>query len=231
MITAAAAALPFAIAGYVGILGVGLINDDMASHLIIANYIGDYSGHVPSFIKGGYPIGPHAVVAGISRLTGAGLVDVFAGLHDRARTPDRPARRRPAREDVAAPADRRRLADRAAVSRRGLPLPGRVQGAAAGHAPDRLRALTRGARRPALAALRVGSRRRRPTPPAPQHGPPDQARPAARGPRRGERLQLQPARPALGRRGRRRGAAGPLTCSSSRAPSSPRTGSARSRRT
>ena len=53
--------------GFIGILGVGLINDDMASHLIIADYIGHYSGHVPSFIKGGYPIGPHAVVAGVSR--------------------------------------------------------------------------------------------------------------------------------------------------------------------
>ena len=80
VITVLAAALPFAIAGYVGILGSGLINDDMASHLIIADYISDYSGHVPSFIKGGYPIGPHAVVAGLSRLTGAGLVDVFAGF-------------------------------------------------------------------------------------------------------------------------------------------------------
>jgi hypothetical protein len=79
-ITVLAAALPFAIAGFVGILGVGLINDDMASHLIIADYISHYSGHVPSFIKGGYPIGPHAVVAGVSRLTGAGLVDVFAGF-------------------------------------------------------------------------------------------------------------------------------------------------------
>ena len=44
-ITVLAAALPFAIAGFVGILGVGLINDDMASHLIIADYIGHYSGH------------------------------------------------------------------------------------------------------------------------------------------------------------------------------------------
>ena len=79
-ITVLAAALPFAIAGFIGILGVGLINDDMASHLIIADYIGHYSGHVPSFIKGGYPIGPHAVVAGVARLTGAGLVDVFAGF-------------------------------------------------------------------------------------------------------------------------------------------------------
>ena len=62
------------------ILGVGLVNDDMASHLIIADYVSDYSGVVPSFIKGGYPIGPHAVVAAVSSGTGAGLVDVFAGF-------------------------------------------------------------------------------------------------------------------------------------------------------
>ncbi len=80
VVTVLAASLPFAIAGHGGILGVGLVNDDMASHLIIASYVTDHSGHVPSFIKGGYPIGPHAVVAGIAKLTGAGLVDVFAGF-------------------------------------------------------------------------------------------------------------------------------------------------------
>ena len=79
-ITVAAASLPFAIAGYVGILGSGLVNDDMASHLIIADYIRDYSGEVPSFIRGGYPIGPHAVVAGTAALLGAGLVEAFAGF-------------------------------------------------------------------------------------------------------------------------------------------------------
>ena len=67
VITVLAASLPFAIAGFVGILGVGLVNDDMASHLIIADYVSDYSGVVPSFIKGGYPIGPHAVVAAVAR--------------------------------------------------------------------------------------------------------------------------------------------------------------------
>lgn len=80
LISVLAASLPFAIAGFVGVLGAGLVNDDMASHLIIAHYVSDYSGHVPSFIKGGYPIGPHAIVASVSRLTGAGLVDVFAGF-------------------------------------------------------------------------------------------------------------------------------------------------------
>jgi len=79
-VTVVAASLPFAIAGFVGVLGAGLVNDDMASHLIIADYISDYAGTVPSFIKGGYPLGPHAVVAAISRATGAGLVDVFAGF-------------------------------------------------------------------------------------------------------------------------------------------------------
>jgi hypothetical protein len=79
-VTAVAAALPFAIAGDVGILGAGLVNDDMASHLIIADYVSDPTGVVPSFIKGGYPIGPHSIVAAISTGTGAGLVEVFAGF-------------------------------------------------------------------------------------------------------------------------------------------------------
>ena len=140
-ITVLAAALPFAIAGFIGILGVGLINDDMASHLIIADYIGHYSGHVPSFIKGGYPIGPHAVVAGVARLTGAGLVDVFAGFTVALAPLLGLLGHRPARQDVALPPDRRRLVDRAPLPRRRLSLAGRVQGAAAGDAADRVRAL------------------------------------------------------------------------------------------
>ena len=79
-VTILAASLPFAIAGFVGVLGVGLVNDDMASHLIIADYVSDYSGVVPSFIKGGYPIGPHAIVAAVARVGSADLIDVFAGL-------------------------------------------------------------------------------------------------------------------------------------------------------
>ena len=79
-ITVAATCLPFALAGEVGILGVGLVNDDMASHLIIADYVTDPAGTVPSFVKGGYPIGPHAVVAAVATGTGVGLVEAFAGL-------------------------------------------------------------------------------------------------------------------------------------------------------
>ena len=97
-----AASLPFAIAGFVGILGVGLVNDDMASHLIIADYVSDYSGVVPSFIKGGYPIGPHAVVAASRAVTGAGLVDVFAGFTMALAPLFGLLGDRPARQDVAA---------------------------------------------------------------------------------------------------------------------------------
>ncbi len=79
-ITVIAASVPFAIAGFIGVLGVGLVNDDMASHLIIADFISDYSGAVPSFIKGGYPIGPHAVVAAVAGAGSWDLVDVFAGF-------------------------------------------------------------------------------------------------------------------------------------------------------
>ncbi len=78
--TVLAAMLPFAIAGYVGVLGAGLVNDDMASHLIIADYVADPHDPVPTFVKGGYPIGPHALAAAVSTGTGANLVDVFAGL-------------------------------------------------------------------------------------------------------------------------------------------------------
>ena len=77
---AAAASLPFLIADNFGILGAGLVNDDMASHLIIADYISDPGGPVPTFVEGGYPTGPHALVAAVAAVTGASLVEGFAGL-------------------------------------------------------------------------------------------------------------------------------------------------------
>jgi hypothetical protein len=80
LITLLAASIPFAVAGGVGILGAGLNNDDMASHLLIADHVRDPSGLVPTFVRGGYPSGPHAVVVAISEGTGAGLVEVFAGF-------------------------------------------------------------------------------------------------------------------------------------------------------
>ena len=74
------AAIPFIAAGHVGILGVGLVNDDMASHLLLADWIDERFRPEPVFIDQGYPLGPHALVAGLSSLLGASSIDVFAGL-------------------------------------------------------------------------------------------------------------------------------------------------------
>jgi hypothetical protein len=74
------AALPFIAAGAVGILGVGLVNDDMASHLLLADWIGERFRPEPVLIDQGYPLGPHALVAGLGEILGARSIDVFAGL-------------------------------------------------------------------------------------------------------------------------------------------------------
>ncbi|HEX2358510.1 MAG TPA: hypothetical protein VHH72_01705 [Solirubrobacterales bacterium] len=73
-------AIPFATSGRVGILGQGLINDDMASHLLFAEWVDSREGPAPDLIDGGYPLGPHAVVSAASKATGADLVESFAGL-------------------------------------------------------------------------------------------------------------------------------------------------------
>jgi hypothetical protein len=75
-----AAAIPFIAAGSVGILGVGLVNDDMASHLLLTDWIEERFRPEPRLIDQGYPLGPHALVAGVGELLGARSIDVFAGL-------------------------------------------------------------------------------------------------------------------------------------------------------
>ncbi|MDP9188832.1 MAG: hypothetical protein M3O25_06245, partial [Actinomycetota bacterium] len=79
-LAAAAVAIPFAASGRVGILGQGLINDDMASHLLFAEWIDTRAGPTPDLIEDGYPLGPHAIVSAASKLTGASLIEGFAGL-------------------------------------------------------------------------------------------------------------------------------------------------------
>jgi hypothetical protein len=74
------ASIPFIAAGNVGILGVGLVNDDMASHLLLADWIDERFRPEPVLIDQGYPLGPHAAVAGIAQLLHASSTDVFAGL-------------------------------------------------------------------------------------------------------------------------------------------------------
>jgi hypothetical protein len=75
-----AASIPFIAAGHVGILGVGLVNDDMASHLLLADWIAERFDPEPVLIDQGYPLGPHALVAGIGSLLDVRTIDVCAGL-------------------------------------------------------------------------------------------------------------------------------------------------------
>src|SRR5215208_1096577 len=74
------AAIPLAASGRIGILGQGLVNDDMASHLLFAEWVSSHAGPTPDLIKDGYPLGPHAIVAAASKATGASLIEGFAGL-------------------------------------------------------------------------------------------------------------------------------------------------------
>src|SRR4051794_26397934 len=74
------AAIPFAASGRVGILGQGLVNDDMASHLLFTEWLSSHAGPTPDLIKDGYPLGPHAIVAATSKVSGASLIEGFAGL-------------------------------------------------------------------------------------------------------------------------------------------------------
>jgi hypothetical protein len=74
------ASIPFIVNGRVGILGVGLVNDDMASHLLIADWLNTRVGHMPGLLHHGYPVGPHSLAAGISEGLGTGLIEAFAGI-------------------------------------------------------------------------------------------------------------------------------------------------------
>jgi hypothetical protein len=75
-----AASIPFIANERIGVLGVGLVNDDMAYHLLIADWLNTRAGDMPVLIHQGYPVGPHSLVAGLSEGLGTGLVEAFAGL-------------------------------------------------------------------------------------------------------------------------------------------------------
>ena len=74
-------AIPFMTSGRVGILGQGLVNDDMASHLLFTEWADTREGPTPDLIEDGYPLGPHAIVSAASKVVpGADLIETFAGL-------------------------------------------------------------------------------------------------------------------------------------------------------
>ena len=74
------AAIPFLVNDRVGVLGAGLVNDDMANHLLMADWVQNGTEPQPGLIGDGYPLGPHSLAAGLADLLGTGLVEVFAGL-------------------------------------------------------------------------------------------------------------------------------------------------------
>ncbi|TMK72655.1 MAG: hypothetical protein E6G48_06710 [Actinobacteria bacterium] len=74
------ASIPFIVNGRVGILGVGLVNDDMASHLLIADWLNTRVGQMPGLLRHGYPVGPHSLAAGLSEGLGTSLIQAFAGI-------------------------------------------------------------------------------------------------------------------------------------------------------
>ncbi len=80
LVALAVASIPFVVAGRVGILGVGLVNDDMASHLLLASWLDQRFVPEPVLIDQGYPLGPHALVAGLAKVLGTDPVRSFAGL-------------------------------------------------------------------------------------------------------------------------------------------------------
>jgi hypothetical protein len=73
-------AIPFAASGRMGILGQGLVNDDMASHLLFTEWLTTHVGQTPDLVRDGYPLGPHAAVAAAAKVSGASFVEGFAGL-------------------------------------------------------------------------------------------------------------------------------------------------------
>jgi hypothetical protein len=72
-----AASLPFLVESRFGILGTGL-NPDMSQHLFAADRLAQGAGE--RLLNQGYPLGPHALVAAVSKGTGANLVHAFDGL-------------------------------------------------------------------------------------------------------------------------------------------------------
>lgn len=79
LLTLLLASLPFIASGHVGIPGVG-VNNDMAAHLIWADWLADPTGRTPIGIELGYPIGPHGLAATVSKAVGTEPLYGFLAL-------------------------------------------------------------------------------------------------------------------------------------------------------
>jgi len=69
IVALAAASIPFAVEGHIGVLGSGF-NVDMSQHLFAASWLVDQEGLSPSLVRNGYPLGPHALAVAADRVTG-----------------------------------------------------------------------------------------------------------------------------------------------------------------
>ncbi len=75
VVVALVLSIPFAVSGRWGILGVG-INNDLGLHLAWAEWLRSGLGPAP---EAGYPLGPHALAAGVAAVPGIGLGQAFVG--------------------------------------------------------------------------------------------------------------------------------------------------------
>ncbi len=73
------ASLPFIASGHLGIPGIG-VNNDMAAHLIWADWLQEPTGIAPTGIQIGYPLGPHGLAATLSDALGTEPLYAFLGL-------------------------------------------------------------------------------------------------------------------------------------------------------
>jgi hypothetical protein len=76
---AAVASLPFLANQRIGILGVG-INNDLASHLLWAQWLRNQSDPIPVSLDNGYPIGPHSLAASLGQAFGFSMTHAIVGL-------------------------------------------------------------------------------------------------------------------------------------------------------
>ncbi|MBM3667229.1 MAG: hypothetical protein FJW90_07070 [Actinobacteria bacterium] len=74
-----ATALPFIASGHLGIPGIG-VNNDMAAHLIFADWLQNPTGPSPNGLRIGYPLGPHGLVATVADALGTEPLYGFLGL-------------------------------------------------------------------------------------------------------------------------------------------------------
>jgi hypothetical protein len=74
------ASLPFLFNERAGVLGEGIYTNDHAAQLYWADWLAEGFGPRPNAVAFGYPVGPQALAAASSALTGINLVAAFNGL-------------------------------------------------------------------------------------------------------------------------------------------------------